>query len=76
MAAPADEPLSRAARRRNRRLTDILTATADVLAEHGYRETNLDEIAERLDLTRRWSTNDSARPPDSRRGPPASGSPC
>lgn len=50
--SPADEPLSRAARRRNRPLTDILTATADVLAEHGYRETNLDEIAERLDLTR------------------------
>jgi AcrR family transcriptional regulator len=50
--SPADEPLSRVARRRNRRLTDILTATADVLAEHGYRETNLDEIAERLDLTR------------------------
>jgi AcrR family transcriptional regulator len=49
---PPDEPLSRAARRRNRRLSDILTATADVLAAHGYHGTSLDEIVERLGLTR------------------------
>lgn len=51
-ARPSEGPPSRAARRRNRRLADILTATADVLAEHGYHETNLDEIAQRLDLTK------------------------
>ena len=42
----------RVARRRSRKVQDILTATADVLAERGYHQTNLDEIAERLDLTK------------------------
>jgi AcrR family transcriptional regulator len=42
----------RVARRRSRKVQDILTATADVLAQRGYHQTNLDEIAERLDLTK------------------------
>jgi AcrR family transcriptional regulator len=49
---PVDGPLDRVARRRSRRVSDILTATADVLAERGYHETGLDEIAQRLDLTK------------------------
>lgn len=45
-------PLSRVARRRDRKVQDILTAAADVLAERGYHGMSLDEIAERLDLTK------------------------
>lgn len=51
MALPAtpDEP-SRVERRRTRKVTEILTATAHVLAERGYHDTSLDEVAERLDI--------------------------
>jgi len=49
---PVGEVPGRVARRRRRRISDILTATAEVLAERGYHETNLDEIAQRLDLTK------------------------
>lgn len=45
-------PVSRVARRRDRKVQDILTAAADVLAERGYHGMSLDEIAERLDLTK------------------------
>jgi AcrR family transcriptional regulator len=48
----SSEPPNRVARRRNQKVHDILTATANVLAERGYHETSLDEIAERLDLTK------------------------
>jgi AcrR family transcriptional regulator len=34
------------------KIEDILAATADVLAERGYYETSLDEIADRVDLTK------------------------
>ncbi|MCU4183882.1 TetR/AcrR family transcriptional regulator [Acidiferrimicrobium sp. IK] len=34
------------------KIEDILSATADTLAERGYHETNLESIAERLDLTK------------------------
>src|SRR3954468_22071186 len=50
--AQPEEPLSRAARRRDRKVQDILTAAADVLAERGYDGMSLDEIADRLDLTK------------------------
>ena len=47
-----EEGPGRVERRRNRKVLDILTATADVLAERGFHQTNLEEIAERLDLTK------------------------
>src|SRR3954463_703850 len=50
--AAAEVPLSRVARRRDRKVQDILTAAADVLAERGYHGMSLDEIADRLDLTK------------------------
>lgn len=43
---------SRVARRRNRKVADILAAASEVLAERGYHDTSLDEIAERLDLSK------------------------
>lgn len=43
---------TRVARRRESKVQDILNATAEVLAERGYHQTSLDEIAERLDLTK------------------------
>ena len=43
---------SRVARRRNRKVAEIVAAAADVLAERGYHDTSLDEIADRLDLAK------------------------
>ena len=51
-AAQPAVPLSRVARRRDRKVQDILTAAADVLAERGFHGMSLDEIADRLDLTK------------------------
>src|SRR3954466_4347782 len=51
-AAQPEVPLSRVARRRDRKVQGILTAAADVLAERGYHGMSLDEIADRLDLTK------------------------
>jgi AcrR family transcriptional regulator len=48
---PAENP-SRLQRRRNRKVAEILTATAQVLTERGYYDTSLDEIAERLDVAK------------------------
>ena len=45
-------PKGRVARKRSRRINEILRATADVIAERGYYATNLEDIAERLDLTK------------------------
>jgi AcrR family transcriptional regulator len=42
----------RRTRKRVRKVDDILRATAEVLAERGYHNTSLDEIAERLDLAK------------------------
>lgn len=42
----------RVARRRDRKVQDILSAVAEVLAERGYHGLSLDEIADRLDLTK------------------------
>ncbi|HEY9413833.1 MAG TPA: TetR/AcrR family transcriptional regulator [Pseudonocardia sp.] len=51
-SAAAQAPLGRVARRRDRRVRDILTAAAEVLAERGYQGFVLDEVAERVDLTK------------------------
>lgn len=45
-------PPSRIERRRDRKVANILTAAGEVLSERGYHGLNLDEIAERLDLTK------------------------
>lgn len=50
--APGPEPASRTERRRNRKVSEILTATAQLLTERGYHDTSLDEIAERLDIAK------------------------
>jgi AcrR family transcriptional regulator len=42
--------LDRRQRRRNRKVEDLLEATAAVLVERGYNNTSLDEIGERMDL--------------------------
>lgn len=49
-AAPA--ALSRVERRRLRRVSEILRVAAEVVAERGYQNTSLDEVAERLDLAK------------------------
>ena len=51
-APPATEPLSRSDRRRAKRVDDILRVATRLLAERGYAATNLDEIAEVLDLSK------------------------
>ena len=50
--AQPEGTVSRVARRRDRKVQDILTAAADVLAERGFHGMSLDEIADRLDLTK------------------------
>jgi AcrR family transcriptional regulator len=53
--AAGEEPgpqMSRVARKRDRKVQDILAAAAEVLSERGYHGLNLDEIADRLDLTK------------------------
>lgn len=42
----------RVARKRKERVRQILRAAAEVLAERGFHATNLDDVAERLDLTK------------------------
>lgn len=53
-ALPQDEtpPLGRVARKRQRRVHEILRVAAEVLSEKGYYNTSLEEIAERLDLAK------------------------
>jgi AcrR family transcriptional regulator len=53
-ALPDDEPpqLGRVARKRQRRINEILRAAAEVLSERGYYNTSLEEIADRLDLAK------------------------
>jgi AcrR family transcriptional regulator len=45
-------PLGRVARKRQRRVHEILRVAAEVLSEKGYYNTSLEEIAERLDLAK------------------------
>ena len=53
-ALPQNEspPLGRVARKRQRRVNEILRVAAQVLSEKGYYNTSLEEIAERLDLAK------------------------
>ncbi len=53
-ALPQDEPLhlGRVARKRQRRINEILRVAAEVLSERGYYNTSLEEIADRLDLAK------------------------
>lgn len=50
--ASTDETVSRQQRRRDRKLNDMMSFTAQTIAERGYHMTNLDDIAERLDLSK------------------------
>ena len=50
-AVPVVSP-SRIERRRDRKVASILAAAAEVLSERGYHNLSLDEIADRLDLTK------------------------
>ena len=45
-------PLGRVARKRQRRVSEILRVAAEVLSEKGYYNTSLEEIADRLDLAK------------------------
>jgi AcrR family transcriptional regulator len=51
---PQDEPpqLGRVARKRQRRINEILRVAAQVLSEKGYYNSSLEEIADRLDLAK------------------------
>jgi AcrR family transcriptional regulator len=53
-ACPQDEPpqQGRVARKRQRRINEILRVAAEVLSEKGYYNTSLEEIADRLDLAK------------------------
>jgi AcrR family transcriptional regulator len=53
-ALPQNEPpqLGRVARKRQRRVNEILRVAAEVLSEKGYYNTSLEEIADRLDLAK------------------------
>jgi len=48
----AEASLSRIERKRLRRVNEILRVAAEVVAERGYQNTSLDEVAERLDLAK------------------------
>lgn len=62
MAKPAEQTvtddvaslptLSRVARKRNQRIQQILEAAADVMGQHGAARFNLEDVAERMDLTK------------------------
>jgi AcrR family transcriptional regulator len=48
----AGETVSRVARKRGRRIQQILAVAAELFGEHGYDAVNLDDVAERLDVTK------------------------
>lgn len=50
--SPSSAPLSRIERKRLRRVNEVLRVAAEVVAERGYQNANLDEVAERLDLAK------------------------
>jgi len=54
IAVPQDEApeLGRVARKRQRRINEILRVAAEVLSEKGYYNSSLEEIADRLDLAK------------------------
>jgi AcrR family transcriptional regulator len=49
---PGAEPVSRVARKRGRRIQQILAVAAELFGERGYDAVNLDDVAERLDVTK------------------------
>jgi AcrR family transcriptional regulator len=51
-AGSAPPPTDRRSRRRSRRIYEILETTALVVAERGYHNTSIEEIADRLDLAK------------------------
>ncbi|MGH8990569.1 MAG: TetR/AcrR family transcriptional regulator [Acidimicrobiia bacterium] len=51
-AAEQVEPLGRVARKRIRRVNEIMRVAAEVLGERGYQGTSLEEVADRLDLAK------------------------
>lgn len=50
--AVGDEPVSRIERKRGRRIQEILTAAAELFGERGYAAVSLEDVAERLDVTK------------------------
>lgn len=51
-AAEQAQPLGRVARKRIRRINEILRVAAEVVGERGYQGTSLEEVADRLDLAK------------------------
>lgn len=49
---PGAPAVSRVARKRGRRIQQILAVAADLFGERGYDAVNLDDVAERLDVTK------------------------
>ena len=49
---PAPAPPSRVERKRGRRIQEILTAAAELFGERGYDAVSLDDVADRLDVTK------------------------
>lgn len=49
---PPDEDGTRQERRRGRKVNEIMTLTARMIAERGYHSTNIEEIADQLDLSK------------------------
>ncbi|MEJ2887533.1 TetR/AcrR family transcriptional regulator [Actinomycetospora aeridis] len=47
-----DEPVSRVERKRGRRVEQILAVAAELFGERGYDAVNLEDVAERLDVTK------------------------
>lgn len=52
MSEAVGEGTGRAARKRDRRIQQILAVAADLFGERGYEAVNLDDVAERLDVTK------------------------
>lgn len=50
--ATDDAPVSRTQRKRGRRIQEILTTAAELFGERGYDAVSLDDVAERLDVTK------------------------
>lgn len=51
-SGPARPPSARLERKRGRRIAEILTAAAELLGEYGYEAVSLEDVADRLDVTK------------------------
>lgn len=51
-SSPARPPSSRRERKRGRRIAEILTAAAELFGERGYDAVSLEDVADRLDVTK------------------------